>query len=230
MVREITCSKSRGCPFFTSPDSPFRLHLCRSQVDVMSWWLYFLQVSFKDLVWSVFLAHFQGKEKVLIPYLKFLCCGLTDAAFIQWRHTKHALWGRQWGPSSFTCFVQTSVKTYNFFAHLWDPVHLFPPILPFRGFSSVQLLSLSNSGNPWTAARQASLSITNFWSAPKPMSIEPVMPSNHLIFCRPLLVLPSILEYQGLFEWVSSSYQVAKVLEFQLQHQPFQWTPRTDLL
>ena len=36
--------------------------------------------------------------------------------------------------------------------------------------------------------------------------------------------------YQGLFQWVSSSHQVAKVLEFQLQHQSFQWTPRTDLL
>ena len=45
---------------------------------------------------------------------------------------------------------------------------------------------------PWTAARQASLSITNSQSAPKPMSIESVMPSNHLILCRPLLLLPSI--------------------------------------
>ena len=44
---------------------------------------------------------------------------------------------------------------------------------------------------PWTAARQGSLSITNSRSLPKPMSIESVMPSNHLIFCHPLL-LPSI--------------------------------------
>ena len=44
---------------------------------------------------------------------------------------------------------------------------------------------------PWTAARQASLSITNSQSSPKPMSIESVMPSNHLILCHPLLVLPS---------------------------------------
>ena len=46
---------------------------------------------------------------------------------------------------------------------------------------------------PCTAAGQASLSITNSWSPPKPMSIEPVMPSNHLILCRPLLLLPPIL-------------------------------------
>ena len=45
---------------------------------------------------------------------------------------------------------------------------------------------------PWTAARQACLSITNTQSPPKPMSIELVMPSNHLILCRPLLLLPSI--------------------------------------
>ena len=45
---------------------------------------------------------------------------------------------------------------------------------------------------PWTAARQASLSTTNSRSLPKLMSIESVMPSNHLIFCRPLLLLPSI--------------------------------------
>ena len=45
---------------------------------------------------------------------------------------------------------------------------------------------------PWTAAHQASLSITNCQSLSKPMSIESVMPSNHLILCRPLLLLPSI--------------------------------------
>ena len=45
---------------------------------------------------------------------------------------------------------------------------------------------------PWTTARQASLYITNSWSAPKPTFIELVMPSNHLILCRPLLLLPSI--------------------------------------
>ena len=45
---------------------------------------------------------------------------------------------------------------------------------------------------PWTAARQASLSITNSWSLLKLMSIVSVMPSNHLILCRPLLLLPSI--------------------------------------
>ena len=60
-------------------------------------------------------------------------------------------------------------------------------------FSSVQLLShVRLFATPWTTACQASLSITNSWSLPKLMSIELVMPSNHLILCRPLLLPPSI--------------------------------------
>ena len=51
---------------------------------------------------------------------------------------------------------------------------------------------MSDSATPWTAARQASLSITNSQSLLKLMSIESVMPSNHLIHCRPLLLLPSV--------------------------------------
>ena len=60
--------------------------------------------------------------------------------------------------------------------------------------SSVQFSCsvVSDSVTPWTAACQASLSITNSGSPPKPMSIELMMPSNHLILCRPLLLLPSI--------------------------------------
>ena len=61
-------------------------------------------------------------------------------------------------------------------------------------FSSFQSLSLVRLFvTPWIAARQASLSITNSWSPPKPISIESVMPSSHLILCHPLLLLPPIL-------------------------------------
>ena len=60
-------------------------------------------------------------------------------------------------------------------------------------FSSVQSLSHARLFvTPWTTACQASLSITNSQNPPKPMSIEMVMPSNHLNLCRPLLLLPSI--------------------------------------
>jgi len=59
--------------------------------------------------------------------------------------------------------------------------------------SSVQSLShVQLFATPWTAAHQASLSITNSWSLLKLMSIKSVMPSNHLILCRPLLLLPSV--------------------------------------
>ena len=60
-------------------------------------------------------------------------------------------------------------------------------LLLLSRFSCVQLFAA-----PWTAAHQASLSFTVSWSFLKFMSIELVMPSNHLILCRPLLLLPSI--------------------------------------
>ena len=60
-------------------------------------------------------------------------------------------------------------------------------------FSSVQSLRrVRLFANPWIKARHESLPITNCWSLPKPMSIESVMPSSHLILCCPLLLLPSI--------------------------------------
>ena len=62
-----------------------------------------------------------------------------------------------------------------------------------------------------------------------PESIESVMPSNRLILCQPLLLLPSIFpSIRDFFQWVGSSHQVAKVLE--LQPQSFQWIFRTDFL
>ena len=57
----------------------------------------------------------------------------------------------------------------------------------------------------------------NSWSLQKFMSIRSVMPLSHLIFCCPFLPSFNLSQHQGLFPWVSSSHQVAKVLEFQLQ-------------
>ena len=65
---------------------------------------------------------------------------------------------------------------------------------------------MSNFATPWTAACQASLSITNSWRLPKLMSIELVMPSNHLILCRPLLLLPSIFPSISVFSNESALY------------------------
>ena len=57
---------------------------------------------------------------------------------------------------------------------------------------------------------------------------DAIQPSHPLL--SPFPPAFNLSQHQGLFKWVSSSHQVAKVLELQLQHQPFQWTPRTDLV
>ena len=94
-----------------------------------------------------------------------------------------------------------------------------------QSFSRVRLFA-----TPWIAARQASLSITNSQSSLRLMAIESVMPSSHLILCHPLLLLPTIPPSISLFQWVNYSHEMAKVLEFQLQHHSFQRNPRADLL
>ena len=81
-------------------------------------------------------------------------------------------------------------------------------------FSSVQSLShVWLFVTPWIAAHQASLSIINPRSSLRLTCIKSVMPSSHLILCPPALN-PS--QHQSLFQWVNSSHEVAKVLEFQL--------------
>ena len=92
--------------------------------------------------------------------------------------------------------------------------------------SHVQLFA-----TPWTAAHQASLSFTVFQSLLKLMSMESLMPSNHLIFCRCLLLLPSIFPNTGAFLMsLLSAASGGQILEFQLQYQSFQWIFRVDLL
>ena len=123
------------------------------------------------------------------------------------------------------------LSIYFFLFQNWDytETHMCTHIyIPY----SVQLLShVQPLVTPWTAAHLASLSLTNCCSLPKPMSTELVMPSNHLIlWLSPSPPALNLSQHQGLFKWVSSLHQVAKILEFQLQHQSFQWTHRIDLL
>ena len=96
---------------------------------------------------------------------------------------------------------------------------------------------------PWTAACQASLFITNSWSPPKPMPIESVMPSNHLILCHPLLLLPSIFPSSRVFSnesalhirwpkyWsfslsVSPSYEYSGLISFRMDWLDLPCSPR----
>ena len=82
--------------------------------------------------------------------------------------------------------------------------------------------SCPNFVTSWTAACQAPLSFTISWSLLKLMSIESVMPPNHLALCHLLLLLPSMFLSLGVFSNESALNQVAEILELQLQHQPFQ--------
>ena len=100
-------------------------------------------------------------------------------------------------------------------------------------FSSVQSLSCVRLfTTPWTTACQASLSITNSRDLLTQTHVhwvsDAIQPSHPLLSPSPPAF--NISQHQGLFKWVIFSYQVAKILEFQLQHQSLQWTLRTDLL
>ena len=95
-----------------------------------------------------------------------------------------------------------------------------------QSLSCVQLFA-----TPWTEIHQASLSFTISQSLLRLMSIELVMPSNHLILsCLPSPPAFNLSQHQGLFQGVGFSHQVAKVLELQLQHQSFQWIFSVDFL
>ena len=91
--------------------------------------------------------------------------------------------------SQFFTLGDQSIGSFSFSI---SPSNEYSRLISFQ-FSSVQSLSCVRLfATPWTAARQASLSITNSWSLLRPMSIESVMPSSHLILCHSLLLLPSI--------------------------------------
>ena len=105
------------------------------------------------------------------------------------------------------------------------------PGKPHISLSSLQFSGsfVSDSATLWTAPHQASLSITNSRIL-KLMSIELDMPSNHLIFCHPLLLPPSIFPSIRVFSNESALCIRWLNMEFQLQHKSFQWIFRTDFL
>ena len=115
----------------------------------------------------------------------------------------------------FSLWTCTSEK----FLHTFDP----------KSGNSVQFSSVLSLScvwlfvTPWTAARQASLSITNSRSLLKLMSIELVMTSSHLILCHPLLLLSIFPSIRVFSNKSALLYQVAKLLELHLHHQSFQW-------
>ena len=136
-------------------------------------------------------------------------------------------WGN-WDSQRLNNLMKNTVKCESF--KMLTLLQQTPTILLSVQFSSVQSLSRVQLCDPMTAAHEASLSITKSKRLLKLMFIELVMPSNHLILCCPVLLLPSSIPSIRVFSNVSSLHQVAKVLEFQLQHQSFQWIFRTHFL
>ena len=117
---------------------------------------------------------------------------------------------------------KTSLWKLSGIIHIPLLMYTFKRSTIFFGQSVQSLSCVGHFTTPWTAAPHTSLSITNSQSLLKLTSIELVMPSNHLILCHPLLLLPSVFPSIRVFQRVSSSHQVAKVLELQLQCQSFQ--------
>ena len=97
-------------------------------------------------------------------------------------------------------------------------------------FSSVQfsLSALSDSLRPHKPGLPVHHQLLEFTQTHAHRVGDAIQPSHPLSSPSPPALNPS--HHQGLFQWVNSLHEVAKVLEFQLQHQSFQWTPRTDLL
>ena len=94
-----------------------------------------------------------------------------------------------------------------------------------QSLSHVQLCSLMDCSTPGLRVCRKLLEFTQtrvHWVS------DAIQPSHPLLFPSPLTL--NISQHQGLFQWVNSLHEVAKVLEFQLQHQSYQRTPRTDLL
>ena len=168
---------------------------------------------------------------------------LSDSWVHPW--LSHLLWCHPISDSLLPGYkISSWVKTNITFAFIIDRTlhtpRFYLKMLPIlRGwssvqFSSVQFISVTQSCltlcDPMNCSMPGLLSITNSQSPPKLMSIESVMPSNHLILCRPLL-LPSIFPSIRIFSNESALHiRWPNYLQFQLQHQSFQWTPRTDLL
>ena len=152
----------------------------------------------------------------ILPSLQisFLCCFMHKAAYKP--HSSHL------------CVVTETnqVVTCPFVLH---SEHIMK--WHFSASFAVQFSSVSQScptlWDPMDCSTQGFPVYHQLCSLLKLTSIESVMPSSYLILCPPA---PNPSQHQSLFQWVNSSHEVAKVLECQLQHQSFQWTPRTDLL
>ena len=144
----------------------------------LNWGIHFKTILVIDEYWSIFIGISQHNWSLRVGY----------QGFIAWVQSK--------GIAGCTC-VKPVILTLNLTGKLMNLMGDAQYII----FSSVQLLScVWLFATPWITARQASLSITNSQSPPKPMSIELVMPSNHLILCHPFSSCPQSFPSSGSFQ------------------------------
>ena len=136
---------------------------------------------------------------------------------------------------SWLCSVPP-VWTFFWIFCICGPILILLPVFSLNGtlagqFSSIQLLSRVALCDPVNCSTPG-LPVHHQLLEPTQTHVhwvgDAIQPSHPLLSPSPPAF--NLSQPQGLFKWVSSSHQVAKVLEFQLQHQSFQWTPRTDLL
>ena len=113
---------------------------------------------------------------------------------------------------------------------LLNGLEIWLPLLSYVQFSSVAQLCLTicDPMNHSTPGLPVHHQLPEFTQTHVHWVSDAILPSHPL--SSPSLPALNLSQHQGLFKWVSSLHQVAKVLEFHLQHQSFQWTPRTDLL
>ena len=159
------------------------------------------------------------------------------------RNDENNLWSgielrkHRWIQSSCNWDVCISVESNS-----WDTMDCSSPDSSVHGFTqagywsgSVQFSSVTQSGPALCHPMNYSmLGLPVHHQLPEPTQThvhrvgDAIQPSHPLLSPSPPAL--NLSQHQGLFKWVSSSHQVAKVLEFQLQHQSFQWITRTDLL
>ena len=174
----------RGRALNSRPRFSLKFHLnCPEWIHIAFYWWILLTVSSKIFLQNQ--LHVFGKIN-----------GLTNKTLVT-NHEKHAWTLKDLNKiMSSVSYSEHITKNKNSGHMVFIVFFILPGELVFLWkflFSSVQLLShVRLFMTPWTAARQAFLSITNSWSPPKPMSTELVMPFNHLILCCPLLLLLSI--------------------------------------
>ena len=142
-------------------------------------------------------------------------------------------WQEYWNALPFllqgTILIQGSNLNLPWLLH-WQVDSLAPSHFTLVQFSSVaqSCPTLCDPMNRSMPGLPVHHQLLEFTQTPVHRVSDAIQPSHPLSSPPPPAPNPS--QHQGLFQWVSSSHEVAKVLEFQLQHQSFQWTPRTDLL